>query len=102
MKDLNHGHLYGVSMDGPHVNLKFYQELTKKREEQMFHSLLDIGSCRLHIIHGSFKTGAEKSKWNIKELLKGVFHLLHNSPARREDHESITALQNMLYFCATW
>ena len=47
-------------MDGPNVNLKFYQELTKKRKGQMFHFLSDIGSCSLQIIHGSFKTVAEK------------------------------------------
>ena len=64
-------------MDGPNVNLKFYQELTKKRKGQMFHFLSDIGSCSLQIIHGSFKTVAEKSKWNIQELLKAVFQLLH-------------------------
>ena len=47
-------------MDELNVNLRFYQELIKKRKgEHMFHSLLDIGSCSLHIIHGSFKTGAE-------------------------------------------
>ena len=47
-------------MDELNVNLRFYQEVIKKRkEEHMFHSLLDIGSCSLHIIHGSSKTGAE-------------------------------------------
>ena len=51
-------------MDVWNVNLKFYQKLTKNRKEQKFYSLLDIGSCSLRIIHGSFKTGAKKSKWN--------------------------------------
>ena len=55
-------------MDELNVNLRFYQELIKKRkEEHMFHSLLDIGSCSLHIIHGSFKTGAE-----ILNILQGL------------------------------
>ena len=88
-------------MDGPNVNLKFYQELTKKRKKQMFHSLLDIGSCCLHIIHGSFKTGAENSKWNIKEPLKGVFQLLHDSPARWEDYESVTGSSKYLLYFST-
>ena len=85
-------------MDGPNMNLKFYQELIKKKKEQLlFHSLLDIESCHLHIIHGSFKTGAEKSNRNIKELLKSVFQLLHNLPDRRKGCESITALQNICH-----
>ena len=101
-KDLNLGLLYQLSMDVPNVNLKFYQEVTKKRKEQTFHSRLDIGSCSLHIIHGNFKTGAEKFKWNIKELSKGVFQVLQDSSVRREDYESITGSSKyLLYFCTT-
>ena len=48
-------------MDGPSVNLKFYNELVQDRQENMVHSLIDIGSCSLNIVHGSFKTGAEKT-----------------------------------------
>ena len=50
-------------MDGPTVNLKFYSEIVQDRQENMVHSLVDIGSCSLHIVHGSFKTGAEKTGW---------------------------------------
>ena len=39
----------------------------------MLHALLDTGGCSLHIVHGSFKTGAEEKKWNLKELLRSVF-----------------------------
>lgn len=89
-------------MDEPNVSLKLYQELTKKRKKQMFHSLLDTGSYSLHIKHGSFKSGAEKFKWNIMELLKGIFRLLHDSPAWREHYESITGSSKyLLYFSAT-
>ena len=89
-KVLNAAHLYQVSMDEPNVNLKFYQEFYRKRKDEKYHSLIDIGSCSLHIIHGSLKTGAEKSNWDIKKLLKGAYTMLHDTPARREDYESIT------------
>ena len=89
-------------MDGPNVNLKFYQEFCRKRKDEKYHSLIDIGSCSLHIIHGSLKTGAEKSNWGIKKLLKGAYTLLHDTPARREDYESITASSTYpLSFCGT-
>ena len=38
----------------------------------------------------------------IKETLKGGFQLLHNSPARREDYESVSgSTKYPLYYCAT-
>ena len=49
-------------MDGPSVNLKFYNEIVEDRQGNIVHSLIDIGSCNLHIMYGSFKTGAEKQK----------------------------------------
>ena len=48
-------------MDGPSINLKFYNEIVQYRQENMVHSLIDIGSCSLHIVHSSFKTGAKKT-----------------------------------------
>ena len=53
-------------MDSPSVNLKFYKEIVQDRQvqEDMAHSLIDIDSCSLHILHGSFQTSAEKTGWN--------------------------------------
>ena len=50
-----------ISVDGPRVNLKFYNEIVQDRQENMVHLLIDIGSFSLHIVHGSFKTVAEKT-----------------------------------------
>ena len=54
-KELDHSKLYQISMDGPSVNLKFYNEIVQDRQENMIHSLILIGSCSLLIVHGSFK-----------------------------------------------
>ena len=88
--------LYQVSMDEPNVNLKFFKEFAASFKEDNFHSLVDIGSCSLHIVHGAFKTGAEKSEWGLKKFLKAAYIILHDSPACREDYESYP-----LNFCAT-
>ena len=64
-KELDHLKLYQISMYGPSVNLKFYNEIVQDTQENMVHSLIDIGSCSLHIVHGSFKTDAEKTGWNL-------------------------------------
>ena len=89
-------------MDGPNVNLKFYQEFCRKRKYEKFHFLIDIGSCSLHIIHGSLKTGAEKSNRGIKKLLEGANTLVHDTPPCTEDYDSITASSTYpLSFCGT-
>ena len=59
--------------------------LQKDPIEKEQHELIDIGSCSLHIIHGAFKTGAEISGRSIKVIFKGVFTILHDIAARRED-----------------
>ena len=47
----------------------------------MFHKLIDYGTCNLHIVPGSFKTGAEKSNWGLHKVLRGVYQILRDSPA---------------------
>ena len=102
LRGLKPSHMYQISMNGPSVNWKFLSEIQKNRNENKQHELIDIGSCGLHIIHGAFKTGAEKTDWNIKQTMKGAFQMFHDSPARREDYESITgSTVYPLFFCAT-
>ena len=88
-------------MYGPNVNFKFYKEFIAKNKENIFHSLIDIRSCSLHTVHGTFRTGTEKTDWNLEEALKGAFHTFHDTPARRDDYESITGSKIYpLYFCS--
>ena len=55
-----------------------------------------------HIIHGAFKTGIAASEWNIDGLLRSVWYLLHDSPARREDFLKISKSKKLpLKFCGT-
>ena len=94
--------LLQVSMDEPSVDLKFLKILQDDRMEKGLSQLLDIGSCGLHILHGTFKTGTEKSEWSIKATMNASFTILHNSPARRDDYDSVTASSKYpLPFCAT-
>ena len=85
-------------MDDPLVNLKFLQGLVKHREElEIEEKMIDIGTCELHVVHGAFKCGIERTDWNIKETLKGSHQLLHDTPARRVDYVSLN-LQSTHYF----
>ena len=81
-KELVQSKLYQISMDVPSVNLIFYSEIVQDRQENMVHSLIDVSSCSLHILYGSFKTGAEKTGWNLKALFKGSFQIFHDTPTR--------------------
>ena len=47
-----------------------------------FSKTLNIGSCAQHTVHGSLKNGLQKSTWNMDKLMKSIFWILHDSPAR--------------------
>ena len=58
--------MYHISMDGPSVNLKFYDVFKDTCQDGILHSLIDIGVCSLHVIHDAFRTGAKASGWKLK------------------------------------
>ena len=73
LKDLDPNKMFQISMDGPNVNIKFLEEISRIRKADEQHQLINIGSCGLHIIHGSLKTGAEKANWKLRRPLKQLF-----------------------------
>ena len=77
--------LLQVSMDGPNVNWKFYTDLTKERNLEELPQLLNIGSCGLHIVHGGLQKGVNESGWKLGHLMRSLWQLFHDTPARRED-----------------
>ena len=94
--------LLQVSMDGPSVNHLFLKVLNEERNAKDLPKLIDIGTCGLHTVHGGFKTGAEKTDWSLKKTLKSSYRILHDSPARRDDYESVSgSTKYPLAFCAT-
>ena len=102
LKSFDMGKMVQLSMDGPNVNLKLLQKVKDSRDELGHSKLIDFGSCNLHTVHGSFRTGAEASGWSIKQLLKSCHQILKDSPARRDDFISITGCSKFpLSFCST-
>lgn len=80
-----------ISMDGPNVNWKFHDIIQEKLSNNHNISLLNIGSCGLHIVHNSFKSGAVASGWDIESVLKSLYYLFKDSPARREDYLKVAS-----------
>ena len=61
-----------------------------RTEEIELHQLINISSCGLDIIYGSFRTVIEVTGWNMKATAKGTFQILHDSSARRADYISVS------------
>ena len=82
MSELEKNKLLQLAMDGPNVNWNILDLLDDKLGFDNFSKTLNIGSCAQHIVHGSLKNGFQKSKWNMDKLLKSIFWILIDSPAR--------------------
>lgn len=102
---LNLSNMLQVSMDGPSINWKFMDLLQQDRSESdpNITSLINIGSCGLHVVHGAFKHGAIKAGWKLDGVFRSLYHCFHDSPARREDYVAANDGSALfgLKFCAT-
>ena len=64
--------------------------------------LLDPGICGLHVVHGAFKSGFQSTSWQLDTILKSLFYLFNESPARRADFIDVTGNSVFpLAFCGT-
>ena len=64
-------------MDGPNVNWKMYEKITKERSaNEQYPGLTVVGSCSLHVVHGFFRTVVNKTKVGLKYSVEdGALHL---------------------------
>lgn len=93
---------YQISMDGPNVNWKFLRLFKQSQSETTRTEMIEIGSCGLHIIHGSFQTGHKSAGWSINETLRGIYNLFKDSPKRRIDFITLTKCNQFpKKFCTT-
>lgn len=89
--ELKIGKLIQVTMDGPAVNWKFLDSLdTCLRDDCKARVLLELGSCGLHVIHGSLQTGHKASTWDVNASLRALYSLFKDSPATRADYIALT------------
>ena len=75
-----------LAVDGPSVNWSVLNMLDNKLEENNLSKTINIGSYSQHTVHGALKVGAAKTEWVIDKILKPLFSILSNSPARRDDY----------------
>ena len=101
---LNKGKILQVGMDGPNANIKFHKDLVEEISsvDPELPNLLDIGTCGLHVMHRAFRTGFTASGWKLDTILKSLYYLFNESPARRSDYTTYTSSQVFpLQFCGT-
>lgn len=64
-----------ILQDRPNINCKFHdllqEHICKAGEDAL--TLITVGSCGLHVVHNSFKTGAQASEWNVEEVLSSLY-----------------------------
>ena len=91
-----------LSMYGPNTNWSVLQKLTDHRVKDEFPKLFDVGSCGLHSIHGSFPTGVKSTESELAKVLKGMWKLFNDSPARRDTYIKLNRTDQFpRMFCQT-
>lgn len=58
--------------------------------ENNYLKVLNIGSCDLHVVHNSFRSGMQKAEWNINQFLISLYCLLKEVPLIRADYIEVT------------
>lgn len=73
LTDMGLHNLVQVSMDGPNVNWKIFDLLQNESLASINRSLLNIGSCGLHIMHNAFRRGAKATGWDVDHTLNSMY-----------------------------
>ena len=60
------------------------------QEEKELDPLIDLGTCGLHVVHGSMKACAKASEWQLQKLLKAMCQFIHDAPARQAMYKNIS------------
>ena len=69
---------------GPNTNWNVLNEVDKHLVGKGQNKIMHIGSCSLHIVHGAFETWTVKTGWELSKVLKAMYKIFDQSPARRD------------------
>ena len=93
-----------LAMDRPTTNWNVLDIIDDERVANGVQKTVNIGSCSLHILHGAFQTGFTKIDWDIGKILKAMYKLFDESPARRDIylHEGDSELFPLKFAATRW
>ena len=85
IQELDKKKMVQVSIDGSNVIWKLYDSIEEERNQNDdYSSLIDIGSCSVHIVHVTFRSGLQKTKWGIHGILKAMHNVFDESPSKEK------------------
>ena len=89
--------LINIGMDGPTVNQCFLRQLKEELGEIAESSLIDIGSCPLHIANNSFKCVLTvlKTTIDLDQVASDLHFFFKRSAARREDYKFVETITDI-------
>ena len=64
-------------------------------------SVIELGSCGLHIVHDAPQTGMTQLDGNLHEVLHAMWKIFDEAPARRDVSIRKTCDVFLLHFCKT-
>lgn len=64
-EDMSYRNLIQLYVDGPNVNWTVYNMVEQELKNDYSCSLLNTGSCGVHIVHGAFKDGCNEGGWTL-------------------------------------
>ena len=75
--DLDVHKMIQISMDGPNVNWKIVEIANKhcKEQDPGAPSLLEMGNCEVHVLHGTYKTAQSVTSSKVDKFLKNCFSI---------------------------
>ena len=73
-------------MDGPNTNWSVLKLFHEDCCEKDYPNIIDIDiyCCSLYVVHGAFKSGIEATNWDLKKIMKAMWKIFDDSPARRD------------------
>ncbi|GBN62982.1 hypothetical protein AVEN_264444-1 [Araneus ventricosus] len=87
-------------MDGPAVNLKFYEILHLDLKKEYDIECVNIGTYRLHTLNNALRKGESCTEGELSSVLSTLYYAFKNSPARRRDLLEASKLKKLpLKFC---
>ena len=89
-------------MDGPNINWKFLECYNSELKESNLKTLLKLGSCRVHILHGSLQTSHSAAKSNVNSMPRRMYDSFKQSSAGKVDFSAMnTESKCPKKFCQT-
>lgn len=74
--------ILSLGMDGPKVNQKVFRLFQEEKKEKKLKSLINIGSCPLHVVNNTFCKGLENLSIDVSDLIIKVYYYFKRSELR--------------------